>query len=246
MAHDPAHGYRVEAPGHGLHLLSPDANELLLSLPAGPAWVWQRLLFAQTLPIAARLKGLTLLHASAVSLSRVQAMTGPSGTGKSSVALHLAGLGARFFSDDVVALEETAEGVLAHPGPELANVHAHELAKVSAGARQGLGREVGSSDRTHLEPSAERRSLPLGGLYFLRRTASVGRVLVEPVPAPDPVMLLGSGFLPQVSPAPQKITDLSVFTALASAHRTFEVTIPPNTTARDVAEALRSHQEGGR
>jgi HPr kinase/phosphorylase len=242
VSHHPVAGYRVDAPGHGLHLLSAGGERLMLSLPPGAPWVWQRLLFAQTLPIAARLHGLTLLHAAAVSLGGVVALTGPSGSGKSSVALQLAALGPPFFSDDVVALEEREGQVVAHPGPRFANVHAHELSAVPAEARLSLGQTVGESDRLHLEPEGEARALPFRALYLLRRVDGDGPVRVEPVVA-DPLMLLGSGFLPRVRVPDQEVRDLELFGLLAGAGRTFAVSVPTSVTARDVAATVLEHAE---
>ncbi len=205
----------------------------------------QRLLFARTLPLAARLNGLTLLHASAVSLDGVLAMTGQSGMGKSSVGLHPAALGAPFFCDDVVALEQAGDTVIAPPGTRFANVHAHELEKLPAERQALLGQQVGRSHRVHLEPAgAAQPAQPLKALYELRRVDWPEPVVVEAVPAPDPLMVLGSGFLPQMSVAGQQAADLHMCGAVASAGKTFRVKVPHDNTAADVAAALLEHGQG--
>ena len=57
---------------------------------------WQRFLIAQVLPFAAALHGLEVLHASAVTVAgRALALLGPSGAGKTSLALALCRTGAR-------------------------------------------------------------------------------------------------------------------------------------------------------
>ena len=62
--------YRIYAPHHGRHIISSDGTRLYSALPRAPAWRWQRLLFAQVLPLAASLQGLSPLHASAVAARR--------------------------------------------------------------------------------------------------------------------------------------------------------------------------------
>src|SRR3989442_11817301 len=62
----PRIGYRIAAPGHGTHIVSPDGTDVVSAVAAVSPWRWQRLLFAQVLPLAATLQGLELFHASAV------------------------------------------------------------------------------------------------------------------------------------------------------------------------------------
>lgn len=61
----------------------------------------------------------TILHASAVALNgRAALMTGPSGSGKSALALQLLALGARLVSDDRVVLRRSPGGGLVASAPE--------------------------------------------------------------------------------------------------------------------------------
>ena len=104
---DPGIGYRIDAPEVGVHLVSADGTEVFLPEPQGPDWFWQRLLFAQTLPIAATLQGLGLFHASAVRIG--DHAVGVSGAVRSRARArpptHLIAQGAEFFTDDVLALD---------------------------------------------------------------------------------------------------------------------------------------------
>ena len=105
-------GYRIYAPRHGRHLVSNDGTMLCSVLPRVPEWRWQRLMFAQVLPLAAALHGLPLVHASAVALGgRALAFVAPSGTGKTSVAAHLVARGASLLTDDALAVEPVPGGL---------------------------------------------------------------------------------------------------------------------------------------
>ena len=74
---------------------------------------WQRLMFAQALPLAATLQGLALLHASAAEIDgRAFGFIASSGAGKSSLVVHLVATGdTRLLTDDVLALESSGEAL---------------------------------------------------------------------------------------------------------------------------------------
>ena len=175
-------GYRVEAPEIGVHLVSGDGTEILLPEPRAPAWFWQRLLFGQTLPLAAALQGVSLFHASAVRIGdHVVAVSAPSGTGKSSTATHLVARGAEFFTDDVLATELVGGAVLAFAGPLFANVEDHELRAVGPAGRERLGALLGEGAKQHLRPTLSQTSLPLGVMYLLARDQEVSEVSRRPL-----------------------------------------------------------------
>ena len=52
----PEAGFRIWAPRHGRRLVSPDGTAIQSALPRSNALGWQRLFFAQTLPLAAALQ----------------------------------------------------------------------------------------------------------------------------------------------------------------------------------------------
>ena len=113
--------YRVWAPRHGQYVVSADGRVVSAQIPRSGSWWWTKLLFAQVLPLAASLQGLECLHAGCVTLDgRAYALAAASGTGKSSVALHLVAQGALFVSDDILAAEVRDHGVTVHPGPRMA------------------------------------------------------------------------------------------------------------------------------
>jgi hypothetical protein len=186
---------------------------------------------------------LTLLHASAVGIGgEIVALTGPSGTGKSSVALHLVAQGGRFFADDVVALTRAGERLVGHPGAQFANLHPHEAEAVPPEDRGRLGRQMGASDRLHVEPDGLRDPRPLRALYMLHRRAHEGAPWVAPV-EPDPIQLLGNGFLPQLQSPEHLTTELDLWSTMARAQRVFSVEIPLDSTAPQVAAAVMRHAE---
>ncbi len=84
---------------------------------------WQQALLGRVLPNVAIMRGYEALHASAVdSPEGVVAVAGPSGTGKTTLALELVGRGWPLVADDVLTLGDGPEGVQAHPGSPHMNV----------------------------------------------------------------------------------------------------------------------------
>jgi hypothetical protein len=107
----------------GAFLLSPDTRDLRCAPTDRSASDWQRFLLDTVLWSASLLRGAELLHASAVHGTKgVVAFAGFSGAGKTSVAAELIRRGAEFFTDDILALAPSLEGLRAHPGPPLMNV----------------------------------------------------------------------------------------------------------------------------
>ncbi|MDQ3612609.1 MAG: hypothetical protein M4D85_13600, partial [Actinomycetota bacterium] len=110
-------GYLITAPGRGRHLIDLDGRRIRTATAAVEPECWQGVLAGQALPLAAVLQGLEVFNASAVVVAgQVMAFAGPSGAGKSSLAARLMLVGARFFADDVVALEVRGQQIVAHAG----------------------------------------------------------------------------------------------------------------------------------
>jgi len=237
----PELGYRVYAPRAGRHLVAADGRHVLSALPKATPWRWQRLLFAQVLPLAATLQGLELLHASAVVLGgRTLAFVAASGVGKTSVAAHLVAGGASLLTDDVLAVEQSADGIVAHPGAPILAVAAQELDGMSARGRRRLGTVVGQSDKTIVQVDILERPSRLDAVFFLGRSPSMRGVLVERV-HPSPVRLLSNSFNSYVGSEPRVVNQLAVHAHLAQAVPLFEVVIPPARPASEVAAAVAEH-----
>jgi hypothetical protein len=238
-------GYFMAAPRHGTHVISNNGRSVRSALPRAPQWRWQRLLFAQVLPLTAALQGLELYHASAVALDdRVFAFIAPSGIGKTSVAAHLLALGARFVTDDVLALEQEADRVVAHPGPAWASLTPGELLSIPDEARGRLGTVVGRSDKVYLELAPVNRALPLGGIYFLARGRGSGRLQIDEVRTSGAQRLLASSFLWYLATPEHLLTHLEVSAHIAASVPMFDVRIPSGVAAPAVAAAVERHARG--
>jgi HPr kinase/phosphorylase len=167
-AHEEA-GFQLRGRRYGRHILSPDGRRLRC-LPDGVARAdWERFLIGQVLPFAAALNGLEVMHASAVSLGeRALALLGPSGAGKTSLALALCRMGAGFLADDVLAIERDSERLLAHPGAPVAGVAHAEAARI--GDRLHRRPVIAVNERERLVGVVPRRGpAVLGGMVFLDR-----------------------------------------------------------------------------
>lgn len=106
-----------------LYLLSADLRELRCApeQPADPAW--RRLLLDTVLWTVSLLRGVELMHASAVKgTTGVVAIAAFSGGGKTSLAWELIRRGAALFTDDILALPAVGGELRAHPGPGLMNL----------------------------------------------------------------------------------------------------------------------------
>ena len=233
-------GFHIWAPYYGRHLVSSDGTDIRSALPAVSPWRWERLLFAQVLPLAAALSGRELFHASAVALDGgAVAFVGLSGAGKSSIAAHLVAQGAGLVADDVLALERTPSGVSSHPGSGLAGVAPHELASMSSAERARLGRRVGSADKTYLAVPIVAGALPLRALYFITRTDLED---VEIAPSESvPTRLLGSSFIAYLRSPEHLVEHLDVCTHIAATVPILELSVPPTAMARDVAAVVEEH-----
>jgi hypothetical protein len=237
---DPHIGFRIDAPELGIHLVSADGTEVLLPEAHGPDWVWQRLLFAQTLPIAATLQGVGLFHASAVRIGdHAVAVSAPSGTGKSSTAVHLMAQGAEFFTDDVLAVDVVGGELLAFAGPQFANVEEHEVRAVEPTRREDLGRLLGeSSTQQHLRPSISQTGLPLGALYLLERDDGIDKICVDELNGSGIATLLASAFIPHLSTEGRLAQHLELCGLMATSGRVHRLRAPLRGSAAAVATVV--------
>lgn len=182
-------GYLIRAPAHGAIRVDPSGAVVVTALgPDADPERWQMLLVGQGLPLAAVLRGLEPLHASAVVMGgRAVALAGPPGGGKSSLAAALVARGATFLTDDVLAVESSGgTGLLAYPGP----------------SRPGLDR--------HPDP------VELAAVCLLQRRAAGARARAAPLEAPDPRDLLGTTFNAFVSEPARSERHLEVSARLAT------------------------------
>jgi hypothetical protein len=238
-------GYRVAAPGHGRYVVSGDGTQIRYALSPTPGWRWQRLLFAQALPLAAALQGLELFHASAVVIGgRALAFVAAAGMGKSSVAAHMVAGGASFLTDDVLSLEPVSGAVLAHPGPRLAGIEAPELRTLASDGRGRLGQIVGRSGKIYLSVPAIGRTSHLDAVYFLERSGASRELRILDSSPPDPRLLLSSSFISYLTAADFLVEHLDACARIAQAVRVSRVLIPPSVGAPAVASVVEEHVRG--
>ena len=203
--HDADLGYRLYARHFGLASISADGSRVHCAPPDVSPWRWQRFLVGRVLPWASLLRGREVIHASAVVVrDRIVAMVGPSGWGKSSLALRMVLRGAGFFTDDVLALSREGERVMGHPGTGLVGVRPAEKQALGRTGLRRLGRVVGSANKTYVAVARQESPLELGALYFLRPPGHGTSAIEAGAAARD---LLGSAFIPSVT-SPDRLTRL--------------------------------------
>jgi hypothetical protein len=238
--------YRVSTSRHGRHVVSADGSGIWSALPAGAPARWQRLLFAQPLPLAAALRGLELFHAAAVSVGdEAIAIVAPSGTGKSSVTAHMVAAGAGFVTDDVLAVDAVDGELVVYPGPARLAVTAPELRAVPPGSRSRLGPIVGRTDKLLAAPPPAGGPRRLARVALLSRLPGHGRLRISRSDVPSLQRLLGSAFLPHLATPERLLQRLDVCGLIAQELECYDVQIPTRARAADVAAALHTAVERG-
>ncbi len=170
-------GYRICAEDFGDHRVSADGKTVHSRPTAGlPRWRWQRLLIAQVLPLVAALRGLEVLHASAVARhGRAFALAGDSGAGKSTLAAQMALAGNQLLAEDVLAVSLSADGrPQAHPGSTALSLRPDQASLAARLTRSGLAQEIGRDEKEHILLDAAAESLPLSAVYHLSLGSSGG------------------------------------------------------------------------
>jgi hypothetical protein len=239
----PQLGYLLFARYFGRCVVARDGSEVLCAPPPIASWRWQRFLAGRGLPIAALLRGHEVLHAGAVAAGGgVIGLVGPSGAGKSSLTVRLVLSGARFFADDVLAVDAGAD-VLAHPGVGVANLRVAERERLGPAGDRVLGELLGATGRGRLHYAMETaaESLPLRALYFLRPPSRAGAATIHRLRAPDPRRLLTSTFVSQVRPPDRLASLLDVCARLAADVPMFEVAMGGDEGAGELGERLWDH-----
>jgi hypothetical protein len=235
----PEAGYRLYARGFGLARLSPRGDAIQCSPPDEEPWSWQRFLVGRILPWAAALRGLEVFHASAVSVDGgVLAFVAPTGGGKTSLALQLVARGGRFFTDDVLALDER-DGVLrAHPGAAIAAVRDAERETIGAETWRALGSELGHSGKTYMEVPRPDAPAPLRAIYYLRPGSEPA---IEAIERPGPRLLLSSTFVFGVRTPERLANQLDVCARIARTVPTFSLGISGSVSSAAAAAAVEEH-----
>lgn len=234
---DPEAGYLFES-GLGDFWVAADGARIGCAPADAQPWLWQAYLTGQVLPLAAVLRGIEVFHASAVAGPRgAVAFAGSSTAGKTSIALHLLLRGARFVTDDVVAVSAGSGRLMVHPGVAVANVRESTM-RLLPPAGRNLGRilgGVGPTQRLLVERATGK--VPLEELFLLERTSGT-RLEIEPLDAVDPRELLGGSFVFVPTTQDRLINQLDMCAALARSVAVSRLRIPPSAGAEDVAAKL--------
>ena len=236
----PRAGWLLDAPGWGCARVTPDGSLVECARDDAEDWRWQRFLVGRVLPFAAVAAGLEVLHAAAVVLDgRALAVTGGSGSGKSSVAAALTLRGAELLTDDVLAVEHGAGGLVAHPGPPLLALRAAEVTTLGDDRLESVGAVAGEGGgKSYVTVGAAQAPVELARLAVLRRTGDPGGVVVEPLGRPPARVLLSALFLPELAPPARLRRQLEVLEALGGTVEVVEVRAGSDSNAGHVAEAL--------
>jgi hypothetical protein len=235
-------GFRVWAPRHGCYLVAPDGTHVAAAPSAVATWRWERLVLAQVLPLAAVLRGMEILHASAVEMAgQAVAFLGGSGVGKTTLAARIVARGARLVTDDVLAVDVANGSVRAHRGGTVARVDPRELRTMTADERRGLGPIRARSEKWHVTPAPASDELPLRLVYHVVRRPELDRVEILRVHPYDPALLLGSAFLTYLVDPERLRRQLDVCAAIADTAPLHQVRIGRRSTSADVSEAVLDH-----
>lgn len=231
-------GYRIGGPRFGLSTISAD-GACLWGVPGrGGIAAWQRLLIAQALPFVAVMRGLEVFHASAVAgEGGAVAFSGPSGTGKTSLALALVRRGATLLADDVLAVEQAGGELLAHPGTPVAGVEAGEAARLDRDGG-GAGTVLASDPRERIARTRLATApLPLRAFFLLERSPDAADPRFEA--SADPQLLLSSTFNLLLN-SPVRLSGLLEICATLARRRVERVTFGPGVGPEELAAAIET------
>ena len=231
-------GYRFAGPRHGTAIVSPQASHIYGAPGEGGMAAWQRFLIAQALPFAAVLRGLEVFHAGAVAVDGgAVAFLGPSGAGKTSIALALCRLGAGFLADDVLAVERDGDRLLGHPGAPVAGIAGEEAERLR-GRRSLDSDTILAADPREavVRVTPQRGPLPLRAIFVLdRRPGEASTLRFEPVI--EPQVLLSATFN-LVLLEGSRLEALLDVCSLAAGGMVERVVVGRETDASSLAEAL--------
>jgi hypothetical protein len=145
----------------------------LLCVPRRAGLDWQRTLVTKVLSAISVMCGYEALHASAVeSPWGAIAIAAPSGMGKTTLALELMRRGWPLLSDDVVAMTNTRDGVLAFPGTPHLNV-AHRLPDGIEPEQIGTTLSILGGERWIAAEAIAHTASPLNAVCLLERASGL-------------------------------------------------------------------------
>jgi hypothetical protein len=230
---DPEHGFVMHAADMATMVVAHDGLTLRC-VPASPTADrgWAALVPAQALPLAATLRHLEVLHASAVTLNgRALVFCGRPGVGKSSLVAQLVLRGAGLLSDDAVAIDDS---LVVHPSTGTIHLRPAELRRLSPAARIRLGiRAAMRFDGRAIGGVRPAGAAPLGAVYLLEQ--ALDGPPVESTDSVDPALLLGSTFNLSVRSPDRLLRHLNLCARIAAGVRVFRIRVTPDVDAATLA-----------
>lgn len=227
-------GYRIAGPHYGETILAADGTAVAGAAGGGGDLAWERMLIAQVLPFAATLRGLEVLHASAVAADgRAIGFLGRSGAGKTSVALAMRRLGASFLADDVLAVERRGDRLIAHPGSPAAAVDRAEAERLRDRGRLDRKGVLREDERETIVRVALGPAAPLAALFVLDRRPDGPRHPRFESAAAAPILLSSTFNLLVEDPA--RLESLLDVCSIAAEGRVERVVVGPEVDATDLA-----------
>lgn len=233
---DPERGFRMQAAELVTMVISHDGRVVRCAPGSRAADSgWSALVPAQALPLAATLRHLEVLHASAVSVrGSALAFCASPGVGKSSLAAQLVLRGAGLLSDDAVAIDED---LVVHPATGALHLRQAELARLDQAARDQLGiRAATRLDGRVIGSVSPAAPAPLCAVCLLERAAA-GPV-IESIEAVDPTILLGSTFNLSVQSPARLLRHLDFCARVATQVPVLRLRITPDVDAAALAERV--------
>ena len=239
--HHSGAGYRLFARGFGLALVAEDGSRVWCAPPDDEPWSWQRFLVGRILPWTAVLLGREGFHAGAVVVGGgAVALVGATGAGKSSLTAHMLLGGARFLTDDVLAVDNDDGAPRAHPGAAILSMRHAERTAMGDERWRRLGTLLGDSGKLYVEVPRADAPAPLRALYFMA-PGSPGDPPVAPLRRRDFRLLLGSTFNESLQ-SPQRLRrQFELCADIAAQVPMFDVSVAPGTDAAQLAETVLRH-----
>ncbi len=151
--------------------------------------------------------------------------------------------GARFVSDDVLALERVEDELIAHPGPALMNLRESNAQVFDARERERLGAELGRDPGgARLRVPRKAGASPLSAIYLLSPSACRGGgVRVERLGQPATARLLGAAFGTAIRTPTRLVRHLDLCAHLARRVPVFALEAPAQAPPDTVVGAILQH-----
>jgi hypothetical protein len=236
---------RRVAGGRYFYFRYPDGTEFVIDRPGCRVWAdWPEpwvledtatYLLGPIFGFVLRLRGAVCLHASAVAVGdRALVLLGPRGAGKSTTAAAFARLGFPVLSDDIVALEQRGQGLVAHSGNPRLRLWPDSV-RALFGSPDALPRLTPNWDKCYLDLTGpefrfEGRSLPLAAVYVLdqRRDDPPAPRISPVVPREGLVTLLANTYASRILDARMRAQEFAVLGRLMASVPVRRVTPHPD------------------